>query len=389
MHILMIGMDTSILTQAIGNARARHEIYAQQAGRISMVICNRRANGSALQSYESAYVSARPTQSRSYIHYLIDGYRAGLRFHAEHPADLITSQDPFLTALIGLMLRHHLHIPLIVQDHSSLLDNPYFAAEHPRNRFLQWLARRTVRRADAVRVVNRQERLACLRHGVDRVCVIPVAPNLERFLQPTVEQAIWREKLALNADAPVVLWVGRVVPVKNMPVLLDAFAGVHAQMPFAQFVIAGDVRRTDIPARVESLGLSGSVRLPGTVAHADLPALYQSATIYAHSSNYEGFGLVLAEAAASGLPVVSTTTAGAQEIVTESTGKLVPIGDSVALASAILDLLRHPTTAAALGQRARAHVQTTFDEKQLMSQWVEMWRAVANKERGGETPCAS
>ena len=55
--------------------------------------------------------------------------------------------------------------------------------------------------------------------------------------------------------------------------------------------------------------------LPGQVGHADLPALYQIATVYAHSSNYEGFGVVLAEAAAAGLPVVSTDTDGAREIV--------------------------------------------------------------------------
>src|SRR5215467_5420981 len=104
MHILMVSLDTSILTQTIGDSRARHESYAEMAGRISLVVCNRRGK-SALPIYESEHVVARPTESRGYLNYLWDGFRAGMCVHAEQPIDLIASQDPFLTALIGIALR--------------------------------------------------------------------------------------------------------------------------------------------------------------------------------------------------------------------------------------------------------------------------------------------
>ncbi|MCC7446417.1 MAG: glycosyltransferase family 4 protein [Anaerolineae bacterium] len=387
----MISMDTALLTEEIGNARARHESYAADVGRISLVICNH--NSDRVRPYQSAYVAACPTQSRSYLHYLIDGYRVGLRFHAEQPVDVIATQDPFLTALIGLALRRRLRVPLIVQDHSSVIENRYWAAESRRNRALQHLARLTLPRADAVRVVNHAEEMACMRLGIsgNRICVIPVAPNLERFLAPATASELghWYDELGIHGvdpDAPLILWVGRPVAVKNLPMLLRAFARVHTELPEVRLVIAGDTSGTHIPEQLASMGLSSSVCLLGSVAHGRLPALYQIATVYAHASNYEGFGLVLAEAAAAGLPIVSTDTDGAREIVVDgATGTLVPVNDHEAMAGALIDLLRDPERAAQIGQRARQHIQQRYDERRLVSAWTGMLRAVANREQ----PCVS
>src|SRR5262249_33932981 len=156
---------------------------------------------------------------------------------------------------------------------SSFVENRYFAAENPRNRALQWLARRTLRRADAVRVENQQERLACIRLGVppDYVCSIPLAPDIERFLQPASDEQkqAWYAKLGLQPGTPIVLWVGRPVPVKNLPMLLEAFVQVHAQCPDAHLVVAGDVMGTDFPAKAQALGLASVIHFPGAIAHGD------------------------------------------------------------------------------------------------------------------------
>src|SRR5579871_5468932 len=159
MHILMISMDTSLLTDAIGNSRARHEAYAQQAGRLSMVICAK-AGSPRLAEYKAAQFTAYPTNSPNMPYSLIDGYRAGLRIASQQRIDVIAVQDPFLTGLIGLALRQRLNVPLIIQDHSSLIDNRYFAAESRQHELLQRLARWTLPRADAVRVVNHAEAAA-------------------------------------------------------------------------------------------------------------------------------------------------------------------------------------------------------------------------------------
>jgi glycosyltransferase involved in cell wall biosynthesis len=69
-----------------------------------------------------------------------------------------------------------------------------------------------------------------------------------------------------------------------------------------------------------------------------------------------------------------------------NTGLLIPIGDESAMADALITLLRDSARATAMGQRARERVQRCFEERQLIAQWMDMWRAVAAREK---PPCAS
>jgi glycosyltransferase involved in cell wall biosynthesis len=380
MHVLMISLDTEFLTQAITDSRARHEAYAEQAGRISMVICNRRS-GRALEPYQSPRLTATPTESRGYLRYLSDGYRAGLRAHEASPVDIITTQDPFLTALVGLRLRRRLGVPLIVQVHTSAIDNPYYAREHWSHPLLQRLARWALRRADAVRVVNEGEREACVRHGVraERICIAPAPVDVGRFQVVAARERVeaLRARLDIAADAPVAIWVGRAERVKDFPTLLGAFARVHARLPAARLILVGNLAVPAITDRIAALDLAPAVRLTGPVAYADLPSLYQAADVYMLSSYYEGLARVMIEAAASGLPVVSTANAGARDVVIDGeTGTLVPIGDPVALAEAVVDLLTQPARARQMGERGRQHVAERFDQQRTMAVWVGMWEAV-------------
>ncbi|MBX3083717.1 MAG: glycosyltransferase family 4 protein [Anaerolineae bacterium] len=384
MHVLMISLDSAILTQHIGNSRTRHEFYAEQVGRLSMVICNRRARGT-LQPYQSERVTAQPINARTYLHYVLDGYRCALRLIAQfpdQPIDLITTQEPFLTALIGLLLKRRLNVPLIIQDHSSFLESEQFAAERWRNRLLRWLAIQTLPRADAVRVVNWQEKAGCVRLGLpsERVCVIPLVPTLHPFATRNVDDQIqtWRQRIDATAETPIILWVGRPVAFKNLPMLIRAFARVRDRCPAAKLVLAGDMTGTDIPAQIVAADLGASVYLPGAVTHDKLPALYQTATLYALSSNYEGLPGVLLEASAASLPIVSTANNGSRDLLTDSeTGILTPIGDETAMADAILALINDPERRRKLGNSAREHVFYAFDETRLLTRWVDMWRDVA------------
>ena len=71
MHVLMVSLDTTVLTPAIGDARERHEAYAEQVGRISMVVCNRRGRA-PLPDYRSRCLTARATESGSFFRLFTD-----------------------------------------------------------------------------------------------------------------------------------------------------------------------------------------------------------------------------------------------------------------------------------------------------------------------------
>jgi glycosyltransferase involved in cell wall biosynthesis len=161
--------------------------------------------------------------------------------------------------------------------------------------------------------------------------------NLERVTQLAREPAEhpWFE----DADIPVVLGVGRLVPQKDFPTLMRAFALVRQQRP-ARLVILGQGRgRPELEALARSLGLEHDLWMPGIALN---PYRYMArAAVFALSSAWEGFGNVLLESLACGRPIVSTDCpSGPAEILGNGRfGRLVPVGDAPAMASAILESL--------------------------------------------------
>lgn len=391
MHVLMIGTDYNMLTDAQEASRLRHEAYAERlGGRISIVICNRRKPQRSLPPYRSERLAIVATESSGYAAYLRDGTMLSEQFHAEAPVDVIASQDPFLSAMVGLRARRRFGAPLIIQDHSLFLSSPHFVREKPRNRILRLLAQFTMPRADAIRVVNTTERAMCLKLGIpaSKICVIPLAVDFSTFRAETSlrEQSAWRERLNIPLNAPLVLWVGRLVPVKNIPLLLNTFKRIQTARPDAHFVVVGDTAGTNYVGMAAAIGLGEAIHFTGALPNADLPALYQTANLFVLTSNYEGLGRVLLEAGAAGVPIVSTDQAGAAGLVIPSvTGKLAPVGHAEKLANAALSLLNDPETAQRLSKAMQAHVSKAYDPDQLAEKWVNMWRSVAK----GEVPCAS
>lgn len=144
----------------------------------------------------------------------------------------------------------------------------------------------------------------------------------------------------LRSRAPRVLFVGRFAPDKDLPTLLDAFSMLKT--PGATLDLVGDgPLRAELEARVQELAIGHRVIFHGYLAN---PArLYRDARCLVLSSRYESFGNVIAEAMAHGLPVVTTATAGPQEIVAHGRfGAVVPIGDATALARATDAALADP-----------------------------------------------
>jgi glycosyltransferase involved in cell wall biosynthesis len=134
----------------------------------------------------------------------------------------------------------------------------------------------------------------------------------------------------------VVLSVCRLSEEKGLPLLLQAFATLHAQRPHTRLVLAGDgPLRKPLQRQVQALGLQAVVALPGRI---EAPRHWmQRAAVFALASSYEGFGNVLVEALSCGTAVVSTDCpVGPREILDGGRfGALVPVGDAEAMAAAL------------------------------------------------------
>jgi glycosyltransferase involved in cell wall biosynthesis len=158
----------------------------------------------------------------------------------------------------------------------------------------------------------------------------------------------------LDAGLPVILSVGRLVPLKDHATLIRAFAQIAARTQ-ARLVILGEgPERRNIEALISDLGLGDRIELAGFVANP-LPWMH-AASLLAVTSLFEGFGNVIAEALACGTPVVSTNCPfGPREILADGAyGRLVPVGDAAALAAALLESLAATPDRERLQQRGQA-----------------------------------
>jgi glycosyltransferase involved in cell wall biosynthesis len=160
-----------------------------------------------------------------------------------------------------------------------------------------------------------------------------------------------------SGGAVRLLFVGRCVEQKGLPVLLDALGCLRATrgLPPVQLDVVGDgPRRQAWQAQAGRLGLADQVQFHGWAARPALPAWYRRAHLFVFPSFEEGMPNALLEALASGLPLLATDIYGNRALVRPGeNGLLVPPGDAAALAQALATLLADPAGRAAMGQASR------------------------------------
>jgi len=169
-----------------------------------------------------------------------------------------------------------------------------------------------------------------------------------------------RTELAIPPGGPIVGAIGVFRAQKDFVSLVRAFALVRASIPETHLVIVGDgPTRPEIELVVAELGLDASVRLTGL--REDAVQLATAFDVATNSSVFEGASLAILEYMALGLPIVATAVGGTPDLLGDEAGVLVPAGDPAALAEAITALLRDPTRAHALGQRALDRQRREYD----------------------------
>ena len=241
-----------------------------------------------------------------------------------------------------------------------------------------------LRRADTWVAISTHLRRAMEAAGIprERVVMIPNGVDTRRFapVRPDTPPA------PRAAPAPRVVFVGRLVREKALPVLLQAWALVHQRVPDARLEIVGDgPLAQELQTLTEQWGLTSTVRLHGF--HADVTPFLQAANVFVLSSYVEGLANTLLEAMAVSLPVVATRISGSEDVVIDGeTGLLVPAGDAAALARALGELLEAPQRALAMGKRARQRVMEFCSLEQISTAYIRLYEDLLKE---GERLCAA
>jgi glycosyltransferase involved in cell wall biosynthesis len=220
--------------------------------------------------------------------------------------------------------------------------------------------------------------------GRGRIVVIPLGFELEAFASQPRGTGDFRRSLGLPNDAKLVGAVGRLVPIKNIPLLLEAAAIARRHDQQIHVVLIGDGElRQELQAEVEALGLTEAVVFAGW--RRDLASVYADLDAVVISSHNEGTPASLIEAMATGCPVIATRVGGVPDLISNGrTGRLVPPGDRDALAAALLALFQEREQTDRMAKLARERMLERHQATRLVGDIDWLYRellAVADQPR--------
>ena len=328
------------------------------------------------------HVIIHPTNSLHKFFYMYDAFYAGRRILKDALGKwLITTQDPFETGAVGFLLSRFYHAPLHVQLHTDPFSAAWKTLDHV-NTFRAFLAAAILHRAEGVRVVSERAKRGVLHVGVSesKITKVPIFVDVEKFIGTDAS-------FDLHHSYPdyghIVVSMGRLTREKNFAGLLQAFKKICEHYHDALLLIVGSgPERERLITLAQSLGIDEHVHfLPWA---RDVASYYKTADVYVQSSLYEGWGLAVIEALASGAPVVMTDVGCAGEIVINGeNGVVVPVGDDNALADGINSVLGSEALRkkfAEHGKEAVSHLATKLDTLKLYKEsWEKAFEVRKNK----------
>jgi len=295
--------------------------------------------------------------------------------------DLMHIQTPFVAHYLGLRLAQELDLPVVESYHTFFEEYLYHYIPFLPRTWLKAVARRFSRwqcnSVDGV-IVPSTAMLEVLRqYGVrSEAAIIPTGIELNDFRHGNGEA--FRLEHGINPERPVLAFVGRVAFEKNIDFLLRMLVQVRQSIPDVLLVIAGMGPAVDkLKAMTERLALSSNVMFIGYLARdGELQACYTAGDAFVFASRTETQGLVLLEAMALGVPVVSTAVMGTRDVLRAGEGAIIAPEDETGFADAVITLLRDHDRRAALAEAAR-HYATGWNAPLLAQRLANYYQDIA------------
>ncbi|HVX90779.1 MAG TPA: glycosyltransferase [Candidatus Paceibacterota bacterium] len=328
MRVLFLGTDRFLFTPgSAAYGRVQDMAAAYPTDTFDCIVFSHRGHGVREAVAIAPNAHAYPTNSRSRFLYGWDALRIARRISRP---DVVTAQDPFETGLAGLTIARRAHAPLLVQVHTDFL-SPVFARHSFLNRIRLIIAAYVLPRVRGGYAVSEKIARAIGRHYVLRkpFDVLPI------FVDTS---ALARSPRAPH-DRFTMLWAGRLEPEKRPEEALRALAAARAHGTDAELIFAGSGSlESTLKEEAKRLDLVDAVTFAGW--QHDLAPYYARTDLLLVTSTYEGYGLVIVEALAAHVPVLSTDVGIAREA-----GAVIAQGD---YADALVAWLAGPRASGAL-----------------------------------------
>lgn len=293
--------------------------------------------------------------------------------------DVVHVHSPLTVGMMAYITARAKRLPLVYTYHTSLTDYTHYmkvvGGTRPAYHAARWFSAATANLSDQVVVPSKKFKRLLESQNVHRpVHAISNGIDLSNFRAAT-HPGRFRLQLGLGADSPLLIFVGRIDPEKNIDFLLDAFERVAERFPNAHFALAGDgAARPGLEAKAASLASVKRIHFLGMMDRADLPDLLHDSTMFLSASVTETQCLSMVEAIATGLPVVAVRDEAFEGIVEEGgNGHTVPM-DLQTFTDKVCDLLADRPRLERYSQRSY-ELSANFSIETQVQKMLKLYRA--------------
>lgn len=276
--------------------------------------------------------------------------------------DLVHIQTPFVAHYAAVALANEMGLPKVVTYHTFFEEYLYHYIPFLPAAWLKGFARRFSRKqcndVEAIVVPSTAMAKTLQEYGVERpLHIIPTGIPEDMFEEG--ERAPFRKRHGIPENAPVMLFVGRVAFEKNIEFLIEATGIARKQMPDLLLIVAGEgPALKSIEKKIRAMRLEKHVKLIGYMDRKrQLKDCYSAADAFVFASRTETQGLVLLEAMAAGLPVISTAHMGTCDILKPDSGSVVPEDDPESFAAQMVRVMSDEKIRNELALEARGYAR--------------------------------
>ena len=353
----------------VANSREQKRMlaYAEVLDQYHLVVFTR-VKDQLPTKFQSGNLTVYGTNARTKIGMLFRAYQLSRQILKtnQQVSWVVSGQDPYETSLVGRWAARGLSVVNHVQIHGDNYSDQAWRKESMLNGLRLWYGKKVLLTTTSIRVVSERVKRSIVKLGVadDRVTVLPIAVALEEFLEVG-------ERRSVNIKpARKFIFLGRFSPEKNLLLLLESFALVVKEIADVKLELVGQGRqKAELLEKVKDLGLEDSVVF--TDWTDNISNKLSTADVLVLVSKHEGYALVLIEAMAAGLPVVTTDVGCVGEFVSDGKEGRVVSDTKESIAAG---LLKYATDAASFQTAQVAAKVQARSIQSSQSNYVEQWR---------------
>jgi glycosyltransferase involved in cell wall biosynthesis len=378
MRVLSISTDRKIFDD-VSSVLSRSLQYASKMQELHVVVFSLKSQNLERKNIGNLFIY--PTNSTSKLFYIFDAIKIGAEIIKKNEFDinssLITCQDPFETGLVGVRLKKYFHFPLQIQVHTDFL-SPYFK-NNLLNIIRVFISKKTIPKADGIRVVSSvikdslNDNFISLKARLD---VLPIYVDIENIIERS-EKFYNSERIKHS-----VLMVSRFAKEKRIDTALSVLENVvnKGYKDISLSIVGSGPEKSNILKRIDKLGLLNNVKV--LEWEKDVLSSYRKAEIFLVTSEYEGYGMTLIEAGASGVPIVTTEVGIAKtDLFKDGVNAYVcPVGDVECLSRGIMDLITNEERRKSFTNNMRDSIKSiSLTNEEYVKKYVSLLETIITK----------